>query len=150
MMVAGIDLSTRTGVVVLDDSGTVLFSDELRAKSRDTEGMADLVQRVIMATMSADLIAIEGFAYGAQGNAVDWQYGLGHVVRYELHKRGKTYRVLAPSALKKYTGAKGNASKVSVAMEVYKKYGVTFHTDNITDAFVLAQWAIDELVTIGG
>lgn len=150
MIVAGVDLSTKTGVVVLEESGTVLFQEELRAKSRDTPGMVDLIQRILMAILSADLVCIEGFAYGARGDAVDWQYGLGHILRCELHRRNQEFRIVSPSALKKFAGTRGNAGKVQVAMEVYKQYGLTFDSDNITDAFVLAHYAIAELDTIRG
>ena len=65
---------------------------------------------------------------------------LGGVIRRALYLQGSTYVVVPPASLKKFA-AKGNAKKDEVRLEVYKRWGVEFETNDEVDAYVLARIA---------
>ncbi|MFP3488828.1 hypothetical protein R0K20_14585, partial [Staphylococcus sp. SIMBA_130] len=75
----GIDPSTKTGFVALAIGGTVLRAKELTGVgSKDPKRMITLIDNIMEHIQKDDFIVIEGFAYGAQGQGVSFQYGLGH------------------------------------------------------------------------
>jgi crossover junction endodeoxyribonuclease RuvC len=90
---------------------------------------------------TGDVVAIEGYAYNAKGRGVEFQYGLGAVIRVALHQNKIPFVEVAPTALKKFAGAKGNAPKADVSKAVEAKWGYWWTSDNITDAYVLAMYA---------
>ncbi|MED0673157.1 hypothetical protein P4S95_23565, partial [Aneurinibacillus aneurinilyticus] len=61
--------------------------------------------------------------------------------RMELYRRGIPYQEVSPNGLKKFTGAGGTASKAEVVVETFKRWGFQCKSDNVTDAYVLAQIA---------
>lgn len=137
MRIVGLDLSTHTGVTVLDDE-KIILADELEIH-RSTVGMIEAVNGLGIICNGADLVVIEGFSFSSRGNAVDFQYGIGHAMRMELYKSRRPYVIVSPSQLKKFAGTKGNAAKRDVAVAVYKRWGYEHSSDNVLDAFVLAQ-----------
>jgi len=137
----GIDPSTKTGLVILDRDGRLLDSMEITAKGTDPGRMVDIIDTVMDELDPGDVVAIEGFAYGAKGNAVSTQYGIGWGLRMALFNHNLRYDDVAPSALKKYAGAKGNAKKDELAVHIFKRWGFEHTSDNVRDAFVLAHIA---------
>jgi len=137
----GIDPSTKTGIVILDRDGRLIDAEEITAKGTDPGRMLDIIDNTIEQLEPNDIVAIEGFAYGAKGNAVSTQYGIGWGIRMALFSRGIRYDDVAPAALKKFVGAKGNAKKDELAVHIYKRWGYEHPSDNVRDAFVLAQIA---------
>lgn len=135
----GIDPSLRTGFVVLSPYGEVIETKEIERDGDDPARMSDLIQAVVDAVHDTDFVAIEGFGYASQRGFL--LGGIGWGIRIELYRRGIPYVDVAPSLLKKFTGAKGNASKERVAVEVYKRWGFESDSNNVVDAFVLAQIA---------
>lgn len=141
MRFVGIDPSTKTGLVILDRDGNLIDSMEITSKGKDPERMLNIVERTIAQLEPNDIVAIEGFAYGAKGNAVSIQYGLGWGIRMELHAKNIRYVDVPPTVLKKYCGAKGNEKKDSLAVHIFKRWGFEHPSDNVRDAYVLAQIA---------
>jgi crossover junction endodeoxyribonuclease RuvC len=137
----GIDPSTRTGLVILDKNGELIDSMEITAKGEDPARMIEIIDDVIAQMEDGDFTAIEGFSYGSRGSAVDIQYGIGWGLRMGLHVSDRRYIQVAPAALKKFTGAKGNAKKDELAVHIYKRWGFESKSDNVRDAFVLAHIA---------
>jgi crossover junction endodeoxyribonuclease RuvC len=137
----GIDPSTKTGIVILDRDGRLIDAEEITAKGTDPGRMLDIIDNTVEQLEPNDIVAIEGFAYGAKGNAVSTQYGIGWGMRMALFSRGIRYDDVAPAALKKFVGAKGNAKKDELAVHIYKRWGYEHPSDNVRDAFVLAQIA---------
>jgi len=139
----GIDPSTKTGIVALDAAGNVLLEEEidvgLNGRQPDAEHMFLLIRAVIMKLQPDDRILIEGFGFASQQAVL--LGGIGWGIRTQLHNRKMEYTEAAPSALKKFTGAKGNGAKEQVAVEVYKRWGFQHDSNNVTDAYVLAQIA---------
>jgi crossover junction endodeoxyribonuclease RuvC len=135
----GIDPSLRTGFVALSPYGEVIEMKEIERDGDDPARMSHLIQTVVDAVHDTDFVAIEGFGYASQKGFL--LGGIGWGIRIELYRRGIPYVDVAPSLLKKFTGAKGNASKERIAVEVYKRWGFEHDSNNVVDAFVLAQIA---------
>ncbi len=141
MRYVGIDPSTKTGIVVLDEWGDVEYSGELKSdEKKDPERFMDLAKKVLR-RIPGGIICIEGFSYGSKGAGVSTQYGIGWVIRSELVRNGYTYHEVAPGALKKFATGKGNTKKDEMVLPIYKKWGFEHSSDNVRDAYVLAQIA---------
>ncbi|WP_426453818.1 hypothetical protein ACP26L_15600 [Paenibacillus sp. S-38] len=144
----GIDPSTKTGLVVLDEDGEVWEARELERIGENPERMHDLICQVGQLIQPEDRVAIEGFGFASQrGFELG---GIGWGIRLNLYARDIRYIEVAPSQLKKFTGAGGTAAKEVVAVETYKRWGFQHKSNNVTDAFVLAQIvrAMDEPVKL--
>jgi crossover junction endodeoxyribonuclease RuvC len=135
----GIDPSTQTGFVALSSDGKLLEAKEIQKDGEDPARMSSLIQEVAEEVQDSDIVAIEGFGFASQRGFL--LGGIGWGIRIELYRRGISYLEVAPSTLKKFTGAKGNASKEKIAVEVYKRWGFEHDSNNVTDAYVLAQIA---------
>ena len=138
----GIDPSTKTGFVILDSKGEVVTQEEIRTKvAKDPARMIDIVKQVKAQLKPNDKVVIEGFAYGARGNAVDFQYGLGWLMRAMLHTEKIAYTDATPSQVKKFASNRGNAKKEDLVLPLYKKWGYEHHSDNVRDAYVMSRMA---------
>src|SRR5690554_6021992 len=112
MRFVGIDLSTKTGLVILDESGNVLTEKEITSKIKsDPERMIDLTEQVLSHLEKNDVIAIEGFSYASRGKGVSFQFGYGYSVQIELYKRDFDFLIVSPSQVKKFATGRGNSSK---------------------------------------
>ncbi|MCA1058095.1 hypothetical protein LCL96_04080 [Rossellomorea aquimaris] len=158
MRFVGIDPSTKTGFVALDESGMVLREKELTGVgSQDPKRMITLINEIIAHVKPGDMICIEGFPYSTQ--KAMFAGGLHHGIRNELYKRKLTYYEVAPNAVKKYvgvtgwTGEKGSKKRLTglqkkkaVMQAVMNDYGYQHKSDNVVDAYILAQIAGDLFV----
>jgi crossover junction endodeoxyribonuclease RuvC len=142
MRYVGIDPSTRTGLVILDEDGEVITQKEITGIGKvDPKRMGTLIQDLVKHVKKDDVIAIEGFSYGSQGQGTSFQYGLGNSIRIALWARKYDYLDIAPSQLKKFATGKGNAAKAAMIKPIKDNWGFSSSSDNITDAFVLAKIA---------
>lgn len=142
MRFVGVDPSTKTGFVALDEQGNVLIAKEITGEGKeDPERIASLVDNVMSHLEPADKVCIEGFSYGSRGKGVSFQYGLGYMLRDRMYRAGIHYIDIPPSQVKKFATGKGNAKKDVMAVEIYKRWGYEHSSDNVRDAFVLAQIA---------
>lgn len=140
MRFIGLDPSTKTGFVALDESGQVLKAKELTGIGKeDPKRMITLIDEVIRHVKKDDLIVIEGFAYMAQGQYILQLGGIGWGIRMSLLRHGFKYIEVAPGQLKKFGCGKGNASKDNLAIGVKDNFNYTHSSDNVVDAYVLAQ-----------
>lgn len=139
----GIDPSTKTGFVALDDLGNVLRAKELTGTgSQDPKRMVTLIDEIVRHLQPEDVICIESPAMHAQGNAVGFMWGLAHGIRMALHRRGWQYSDVAPTAVKKFATGRGNTKKDEMVLPIFKRWGFEHSSDNVRDAFVLAQIAL--------
>lgn len=140
----GIDPSTKTGLVILDEDGELWEAREieegLNGRAPDPQHMSRLVNAVLRFVEPNDQVTVEGFGFASQSGFL--LGGIGWGIRMGLYGKGINYFEPAPSAVKKFTGAGGNAGKEAVAVEVYKRWGFQHKSNNVTDAFVLAQIAL--------
>jgi crossover junction endodeoxyribonuclease RuvC len=148
MKYIGIDPSTKTGIVVLNESGEVEYQTELSSKEKnDPERFMDLAKKIfIRIDSSLDngeeyAICIEGFSYGSSGRGVSTQYGIGWLIRAELIRNGYTYTEVSPSAVKKFATGKGNEKKENMILPIFQRWGFEHPSDNVRDAYVLAKIA---------
>lgn len=141
MRFVGIDPSTKTGFVALHSEGNVLVAKELTGVGKeDPQRMATLIGEVIAHPKQGDIVCIEGFGYASQ-QAIQLG-GIGWGIRIAMHCRGMKYTEVAPSQLKKFASGKGNTKKDELAVHVYKQWEFESKSDNVRDAFVLAQIAL--------
>jgi crossover junction endodeoxyribonuclease RuvC len=140
MRYVGIDPSTKTGIVVMDE--TREWTKEITSKIKsDPERFIDLTTQILDWLSEGDRICIEGFSYGSKGKGVSTQYGIGWLIRAELIRNGYTYIDVPPTSVKKFATGKGNTKKDEMVLPIYKKWGFEHASDNVRDAFVLAQMA---------
>lgn len=155
MRYIGIDPSTKTGFVALDEKGNVVRAKELTGVgAKDPKRMATMIDDIMAHIHQDDLIVIEGFGYASQ-QAVQ-NGGIGWGIRMELFKRGFNYFEVAPNAVKKYVNVSGwvgeeghkqrlkdKEKKQAVIDAVLKHYRFTHQSNNIVDAYIMAQIAYE-------
>lgn len=139
MRYVGIDPSTKTGIVILNQNGELLDSLEVTATGKDPARMLDIVETTIDQLEPNDFVAIEGFGFASQSGFL--LGGIGWGIRMNMFARGIRYKEIAPAALKKYASGKGNTKKDELAVHIYKKWGFEHKSDNVRDAYVLARVA---------
>lgn len=140
MRFIGVDPSTKTGFVALDEHGEVLRAKELTGVgSKDPYRMITLIDEVADHVQPGDFIVIEGFGYASQ-QAIQLG-GIGWGIRMALHRRKFRYIEASPNAVKKFATGKGNASKEDMVLPLFKKWNFEHPSDNVRDAYVLAQIA---------
>jgi crossover junction endodeoxyribonuclease RuvC len=149
----GIDPSTKTGFVALDLQGNILRAKELTGiGKKDPMRMRTLIHEVKDHVQKGDLVCIEGFGYASQ-QAIQLG-GIGWGIRMMLEARGITYYEPAPQQVKKFVGVsnwtgeegskrrlQGKEKKDAVKASVREMYTFCHPSDNVNDAFVLAQIA---------
>lgn len=136
----GIDPSTKTGLVALDLGGQVLREKELTGVgSKDPKRMVTLIDEVMSYIKADDVICIEGFGFASQ-QAIQLG-GIGWGIRMALFRRGIPYIEASPAQLKKFATGKGNTKKDEMVLPIYRKWGFENRSDNVRDAYVLAQIA---------
>jgi crossover junction endodeoxyribonuclease RuvC len=140
MRYVGIDPSSKTGLVIIDKQGNIINTQDVTTKEKeDPQRFSDIAEKIIDELEPNDLIAIEGFSYGSKGKGVSFQYGLGWIIRHLLLERGYRYTEVPPTSVKKFATGKGNTKKDEMVLPIYKKWGFEHTSDNVRDAFVLAQ-----------
>ncbi|TCZ76085.1 hypothetical protein E0485_14660 [Paenibacillus albiflavus] len=140
MRYVGIDPSTKTGFVALDELGNVIRGKELTGVGKvDPKRMITLIDEIMDHIQPDDVIVIEGFGFASQ-QAIQLG-GIGWGIRMALHRRGFSYIEASPSQLKKYATGKGNTKKDDMVLPIFKRWGFENTSDNVRDAYVLAQIA---------
>lgn len=135
----GIDPSTKTGLVILNQDGNILDTMEITAKGDDPGRMADIIATTIENLERGDVVAIEGFGFASQSGFL--LGGIGWGIRVGMYLADIQYKEVAPAALKKFASGKGNTKKDELAVHIFKHWGFESKSDNIRDAYVLAQIA---------
>jgi crossover junction endodeoxyribonuclease RuvC len=141
MRFVGIDPSTKTGLVILENNKVHTAIEITPQEERDPHRFIEIARTVLSYITEDDVICIEGFSYSSRGAAVSVQYGIGWILRYELLQAGFSYYEVPPSSVKKFATGKGNAKKDEMVLPIYKRWGFEHSSDNVRDAFVLAQMA---------
>ncbi|WP_199427088.1 crossover junction endodeoxyribonuclease RuvC [Thermaerobacillus caldiproteolyticus] len=141
MRFVGIDPSTKTGLVILENNEIHTAIEITSQEKRDPHRFMDIAKKVRKYITEHDVICIEGFSYNSKGSAVSVQYGIGWILRSELIRAGLNYHDVPPSSVKKFATGKGNVKKDEMVLPIYKRWGFEHSSDNVRDAFVLAQMA---------
>jgi crossover junction endodeoxyribonuclease RuvC len=147
MKVMGLDVSTKTGAVLLDSKGKVLLAKEIDLPAMKGNGSAARIDRVValygavfrlLSDHRAGLVMIEGYGY-ANAHTLALLVELGALVRYACVQVQVPFVEVAPGMLKKYIAGSGAAKKDLMRLAVYKKWGFEHPSDNVVDAYALAQ-----------
>ncbi|MDK8641317.1 hypothetical protein [Niallia taxi] len=158
MRFVGIDPSTKTGFVVINENGQVMREKEITGIGTiDPKRMRTMIVDLMAHIQKDDVIAIEGFGFASQ-QAVQ-NGGIGWGIRMALDARKLSYIEVAPNALKKYVGVTGwtgeagskkrltgPQKKKAVKNAVIEHFNYTHKSDNVIDAYVLAQIALSHFV----
>lgn len=140
MRYVGIDPSTKTGFCALDEQGNTLRAKELEGVGKqDPKRMVTLVDEIMAHIQPTDFIVIEGFGFATQQGIQ--LGGIGWSIRSALFRRGIKYIEASPSQVKKFATGKGNTKKDAMAVPIYRHWGFENSSDNVRDAYVLAQIA---------
>jgi len=138
--IVGIDPSlTATGVAFTVPAATA--TDTVKTNLRGMARLNYIATEAASYAVGADLVAIEGYAYGRPNQAAHLGE-LGGVIRLTLWRAGIRYVDVPPACVKKYATGRGNATKPDVRMAVFKRYGHDIADDNQCDAFVLMAMAL--------
>lgn len=152
MFYIGIDASlTATGIVVIDEDCKLHSSKLISSKKKDTERLIDLekIAKEYLSNYAPDrkltvMAFLENYSFGSRvGQAFsigEW----GGVLRVLLTKMGFEVVEVSPPTLKKFVTGKGNAKKEQMLLQVYKKYGQEFKSNDLCDAYGLARmnWSL--------
>lgn len=145
MRFVGLDPSSMTGLVILDINGNIIDMMEITSKEKDPLRMIEIKDQVMEQLEYDDVIFIEGFSFNSKGRGIDFQFGLGWILRAELYEGNGIdnfgYTEVSPSSLKKFVTDNGNSSKENMILPIYKHWGFEHNSDNVRDAYVLAQMA---------
>lgn len=139
----GVDISTKTGIVVLHTGSgkhpEVIHEEEYKV---DITGMAR-ASRIAKQVDALDsrfepqVVVLEGYAFSNRHTLVTL-VEIGTMVRYFLGQKNHLYHVVAPTQLKKFATGSGAEKKERILLEVFKRWGHECKTNNTADAFVLA------------
>lgn len=111
---------------------------------RGHERLDVLLESVRNAACGADVIAMEGLAFGAKGDAMTSLAGLFWMVRHELWKMHVPYVVINSSHRRKWITGSGVASKDEVLAAAIKRFPmVDLRGNDEADALVLAAMTAD-------
>lgn len=147
----GIDQSlTNTGIVLLNESAKILLQKSITTEPKsftsEIERLVFIRDRVasVVQNSSIDCAALEGFGYGARGNAIFQLAGIGYLIREIFHIQKIPLEIIAPSTLKKFVTGSGRGQKNLMLLHVFKRWGEEFSDDNICDAYCLARFIMEK------
>jgi Holliday junction resolvasome RuvABC endonuclease subunit len=145
--VIGIDPSTKTGIVVLDEKQNfqqgnwrtiVQCGGDKKAGFSRLQAIAKEVGRALDTHDPTAEVFIEGLAYGNRFTLV-LMTQIGCVIRLELCKRNRGWWDVPPSLLKKWTTGRGRADKQDMVNATMARWGFHDASDDVVDAYALAR-----------
>lgn len=161
MRILGLDLSLRsTGYVLLDEEDVVWHGAVGRAVAAgDTAGELERLQMFdtwIRGALSKPFpvpanggavgllpithVAIEGYSYASKQTNLPQLGELGGIIKLAVHQVGIPVDIIAPGTWKKvlFGEGKGGLKKDLVRLEIFKRYGVEFASQDTLDAWAVA------------
>ena len=85
------------------------------------------------------VVVVEGYAYCRNISSFVVLVEVGTMIRSVLHKLKLPWYEVSPTTLKKWITGRGNATKDQMALAVVRRWNFTSPSDDIVDAFSLAQ-----------
>jgi len=123
MKIAALDPSlTSLGIATGRDGQIGQISTIAPGNLRGHERLALLLRHIDTIVSGADVVIIEGLAYGAKGSALLDLAGLHWLIRHELWQDRRPYVVISPSSLKQYATANGMANKALMVATASRRF----------------------------
>lgn len=160
MRFVGVDPATKTGVVILDEQGNVIFEDELKGEGRkvkggiSTEELVSLENKFYKIIKPEDEISIEQPAMGTQMGVTTGMIHGG--LRTMIFRKGLAFWDVNPAWTKKYVKVTGwviengkkrrfkdNEKKKAMKDAALEHFGYTHKSDNVVDAYIIARIALN-------
>lgn len=144
MKVLGLDLSTVSGVAVVESGKKVIHTEEVTFKKERGMTRCGLIAGRILEIHEQylpDFAVIENYGF-ANSNSLVTLVEVGTVVRYFLHQSEIPFLLVPPNSLKKFVSGKGNSKKDEIMMHVLKNWGFESKTNNIADAVGLGMFGL--------
>ena len=141
----GIDPSTKTGLVMLNDKGEPFYQQEHLLKTgmyATPKEIMEYAAGIVGEIPNKAIICIEGFSFGSKGKGVSTQYGVGFAIRFALVERNMSYFEPTPGQVKKFATGKGNASKENMIIPILRHWNFEHDSDNVRDAYVMARMSM--------
>ncbi len=145
MIIAGIDVSTKTGLAVLHFGGKEFCGDILHKQKVEAKKMTGFERCArIGATVSdvinhwkPDLVVLEDYGFSFRGSTIIL-VELGTVVRYFLWQENHRCMNVEPTTLKKFVTGSGAAKKDAMIESINTLWGHDEPDNDIADAIALA------------
>ena len=150
MRILGLDLSlVSTGYVLLDDQvlEDVVWHGSVGSKTLHDVERLEMFDHWIREALhyqarpfgnaTVDHVAIEGYSFGSPFGATALGE-LGGVIKLAIHQVGIPLHVIPPSTWKKQLCGKGNIHKDLIRIELFKRFGVEFASQDTLDAWAVA------------
>jgi crossover junction endodeoxyribonuclease RuvC len=148
--IVGVDPSTKTGFLQMSESGNVEVEEEIILPTGMKSTIAQIqnyARLIVQKIPENSIVCVEGFAFMAKGQSVSLLYGIGFAIRFELEDADLEYMEVTPTGLKLFVAGKGkgNCKKEVMIKEVFKRWGYEHDSNNVIDAYALAQYAISKI-----
>lgn len=148
MIIAGLDLSlTATGVAHIftanNEHATYTLRSPSAAKIGDHGRLDWICKQIAIHTGQADLVIVEGPAFGAKGSAVHQLAGIWWMVTHQLWQARVPFAVVGPQQLKKYATGKAAADKDAMVLATARRFDTFDGDNNAADALWLAHAGAD-------
>lgn len=141
MNIIGCDFGlVKSGIVVLGEEG-ILSQSLIRVKSKAGQRLVDIeagFDQIIRPYRENIIVFVEGYAYGAKYQRESLAE-LGGVMRRYFCLNNLEYWVIPPTMLKSFVTNNGKASKNYMKKRTKEKWGLSFKSDDVCDAYGLAR-----------
>jgi crossover junction endodeoxyribonuclease RuvC len=140
MRVIGLDMSTCSGVAIVDSAKGVIHAEDVTyPKLKGYERINAICARVLELrdTHQADCAVIEDYFMSKFGGASIISIEIANILRFLLWQEGFPFVAVTASQLKKFLTGSGTSKKDQITLEVYKRYGYSATSNDIADAVAL-------------
>jgi Holliday junction resolvasome RuvABC endonuclease subunit len=146
--ILGLDLSLQsTGYVLLEEDQVEWYGSIGSKELRDVERL-EMFDEWIRGALhhsgnpfqapTVEHVGIEGYSYGSHKSNLPALGELGGVMKLAVHKADVPIHVIAPGTWKKVLCGNGSLDKKNSAVELYKRYGVEYRSQDTLDAWAVA------------
>jgi crossover junction endodeoxyribonuclease RuvC len=140
MIVAGIDPSTHTGVVIINEKLEILYSKLYNVEQKGLLGAQVLGNKCkrIVRDYEVTSVFIEGISWGSQNkNVLEMLAVINILLRHYLFNVCSVY-VVPPLTMKKFITGNGKATKKDIAMGLKTTWNLFLSNEHLRDALGLA------------
>lgn len=138
MRVLGLDMSTCSGVAIVDSAEGVMYAADVKAPSshKDMQRVNSILTPImeLRAEYAPDAILMEDYFVSKFGGASIVSIEIGAILRFCLWQEETVWGTATASVLKKFVTGSGKAKKDQMVLEVFKRFGYSSKSNDIADA----------------